>query len=48
MITASMSTLAWREPGLASMVATIVPQVDWLNVFLQGYDRVPDCLRHRF
>lgn len=46
MITASMSTIAWREPGLASVVATIVPQVDWLNVFLQGYDRVPDCLRH--
>jgi hypothetical protein len=44
MITASMSTIAWREPGLAQAVASILPQVDWLNVFLQGHDRVPDCL----
>lgn len=41
-----MSTIAWREPGLATAVASILPQVDWLNVFLQGHDRVPDCLHH--
>jgi hypothetical protein len=44
MITASMSTIAWREPSLEQAVASILPQVDWLNVFLQGYDRVPEFL----
>jgi hypothetical protein len=46
MITASMSTVAWREPGLARAVASLLPQVDRLNVFLQGYDSVPSCLDH--
>ena len=46
MITASMSTIAWREPGLAQAVASILPQVDRLNVFLQGYDTVPACLEN--
>ena len=45
MITASMSTIAWREPGLAQAVASVLPQVDILNVFLQGYAEVPACLR---
>jgi hypothetical protein len=40
-----MSTIAWREPGLARAVASILPQVDQLNVFLQGYRLVPECLR---
>jgi hypothetical protein len=44
-ITASMSTIAWREPGLACAVSSVLPQVDRLNVFLQGYNHVPDCLR---
>lgn len=39
-----MSTIAWREPGLAQVVASILPQVDRLNVFLQGYERTPACL----
>lgn len=47
MITASMSTIAWREPGLARAVASILPQVDRLNVFLQGYDATPTCLYNR-
>jgi hypothetical protein len=46
MITASMSTIAWREPGLARAVASVLPQVDCLNVFLQGYAVVPDYLRN--
>lgn len=45
MITASMSTIGWREPGLATAAASILPQVDRLNVFLQGYYEFPDCLR---
>lgn len=45
MITASLSTVAWRRPALERMLPTIVPQVDRLNVYLQGYDAVPDCLR---
>lgn len=44
MITASLSTIAWREPGLAVAIGSILPQVDRLNVFLQGYDRTPTCL----
>jgi hypothetical protein len=44
MITASMATIAWREPGLSVAVASILPQVDRLNVFLQGYAQTPACL----
>ena len=44
MITASMSTIAWREPGLPEAVVSILPQVDRLNVFLQGYIGTPLCL----
>jgi len=43
-VTASMSTIAWREPGLAVAVRSLLPQVDRLNVFLQGYSHVPACL----
>lgn len=39
-----MSTIAWREPGLTRSVASILPQVDRLNVFLQGHSRTPSCL----
>jgi hypothetical protein len=46
MITASMSTVAWRRPALEQMLPTILPQVDRLNVFLQGYDSIPEFLRH--
>lgn len=46
MITASLSTVAWRRPALEQMLPTILPQVDRLNVFLQGYDATPECLRH--
>lgn len=46
MITASMSTIAWRETGLASAVASILPQVDRLNVFLQRYTETPAYLEH--
>lgn len=41
-----MSTIAWREPGLAIAVTSILPQVDFLNVFLQGYQETPACLLH--
>ncbi len=40
-----MSTVAWRRPALEQMLPTILPQVDRLNVYLQGYDSTPDCLR---
>jgi hypothetical protein len=47
MITASLSTVAWRRSALERMLPTILPQVDRLNVFLQGYTQAPDCLRDR-
>jgi hypothetical protein len=28
------------------MLPTILPQVDRLNVYLQGYDETPECVRH--
>lgn len=46
MITASMSTVAWRRPALEQMLPHLLPQVDRLNVFLQGYDATPECLLH--
>ncbi len=45
MITASLTTVAYRRPALEQMLPTILPQVDRLNVFLEGYDTIPDFLR---
>lgn len=39
-----MTTVAWRRSALEQMVPTILPQVDRLNVFLEGYNSIPDCL----
>jgi hypothetical protein len=46
MVTASVSTVAWREDGLKRVVADILPQVDKLNIFLQGYKSIPEFLQH--
>jgi hypothetical protein len=43
-ITASISTIWWREDGLKEVVSAILPQVDRLNVFLQGYKTIPTFL----
>lgn len=43
-ITASLSTVSWRAESLPRTVASILPQVDRLNVFLQGYPSAPACL----
>jgi len=44
LITASVSSVEWREDGLKQVVSDILPQVDRLNVFLQGYQSVPAFL----
>jgi len=46
MITANISTIWWREDGLKHVVSDILPQVDRLNIFLQGYKSVPDFVLH--
>ena len=43
-ITASLASVPWREKTLERTVASLLPQVDQLNVFLNGYDHVPDFL----
>lgn len=45
-ITASVSTVGWREKSLEVTVKSMLPQVDRLNVFLQKYEQVPDFLDH--
>jgi hypothetical protein len=45
-ITASMSSIVWREKSLEKVVQIILPQVDRLNVFLQFYKVVPSFLNH--
>lgn len=47
MIVASMASMAGRAGVLRRVVESILPQVDRLNVYLNGYERVPDCLLHR-
>jgi hypothetical protein len=46
MITASISTIWWREDGLKQVVAAMLPQVDRLNIFLQGYKSIPEFLNN--
>jgi len=43
---ASLATIPARERGLRHVVAALLPQVDALGVYLNGYDRVPPFL-HR-
>jgi hypothetical protein len=45
-ITANISTIWWREDGLKQVVSDILSQVDRLNIFLQGYQSVPDFVIH--
>lgn len=45
-VTASLSTVGWREKSLKVVVDIILPQVDQLNVFLQHYKEVPSFLNH--
>ena len=42
---ASLATIPGREESLARTVASLLPQIDRLNVYLNGIDTIPDCLR---
>ena len=46
MVTASMATFPARKESLMKTVAYLLPQVDQLNVYLNGYIAVPPFLRH--
>lgn len=43
-VTASMASTYRREPALHAAVASLLPQVDILNVYLNDYDAVPRYL----
>lgn len=43
-VTASMASTYRREPALHAAVASLLPQVDALNVYLNDYDAVPRYL----
>lgn len=45
-VTASVASFAAREDSLNQAVASILPQIDRLNVYLNNYDAVPEFLRH--
>ena len=45
-VTASVASFAAREDSLKQAVASILPQIDRLNVYLNDYDAVPEFLRH--
>jgi hypothetical protein len=45
MIVASMASLSSRVKLLEQTVASLLPQVDAVCVYLNGYPRVPDCLK---
>lgn len=44
-VLAALASIQAREAGLAQVVASLLPQVDRLGVYLNGYDHVPDFLR---
>ena len=44
MIRASLASIPERERSLQQTVASLLPQVDRLGVYLNGYDSVPDFL----
>lgn len=46
MIVATCASLATREPLLRRAVESLLPQVDAICVYLNGYTRVPSFLRH--
>ncbi|MGY1410429.1 glycosyltransferase family 2 protein [Luteimonas sp. A611] len=45
-ITACMATYPPREDKLRIVVAALLPQVDTINIYLNGYDDVPAFLKH--
>ena len=44
MIVASLCTIPERKKYLKSVIYSILPLVDKLNIFLNGYDNIPDYL----
>eukprot|EP01121_Diplochlamys_sp_Union-15-3_P008092 TRINITY_DN211_c0_g3_i2.p1 TRINITY_DN211_c0_g3~~TRINITY_DN211_c0_g3_i2.p1 ORF type:complete len:604 (-),score=27.12 TRINITY_DN211_c0_g3_i2:101-1882(-) len=42
----SMAAIPRRESVLTAVVSSLLPQVDQLNIFLNGFDKVPDFLRN--
>lgn len=45
-VIAFLATYPARSGNLPRIVAAILPQCDVLNVYLNDYDVVPDCLKH--
>ncbi|HZJ65933.1 MAG TPA: hypothetical protein VFD36_20640 [Kofleriaceae bacterium] len=45
MIVATLASLSSREAQLAKTIASLEPQVDAICVYLNGYTRVPECLK---
>lgn len=45
-IVAAMATMPHRISCLTRAVASILPQVDQLCVYLNGHTELPDCLKH--
>jgi FkbM family methyltransferase len=43
-VCASLATIPTREQGLRHVVESLLPQVDRLQVYLNGYDHVPEFL----
>lgn len=46
LVTASLASIPSREPLLRDTVASLLPQVDKLNVYLNGYAQTPSFLDH--
>lgn len=46
-VTCSLATLKEREESLKLTVQSLLPQVDRLNIYLHGYDEIPEWLKHK-
>jgi len=42
----SIATHSERKDTLNLVIDSLLPQVDRLNVYLNGYDHIPDILKH--
>ena len=45
-VTASMAAVPWRENLLEQVVGSLLPQVDNLNIYLNGWEKIPDFLNN--
>ena len=42
-----MATVPWRKESLEKVVNSLLPQIDMLNIYLNGWEKIPSFLEHK-